>query len=246
MIKELWLVILAIGSATMALSGYWWSVKTLQFNNDPHPSVETRNKELGIILSCLLFFIMGAVLTILPLEQITSSTPTVKKYESDYVLFLDTSVIKNEGDVDSEALNILNMFLESTKANIVIISDNRFNRFTLVIHNIDVIKLICANYGIKGSIIGAIPYTEGKYTKHQEIKLWRDTTRIKINNCVIIDDNIPDEECINRTIKIDGLLTSKHMLNIIKMLETPYDPNIFNMRTQNYDEIFRARKQTSG
>ena len=159
MIKELWLVILAIGSATMALSGYWWSVKTLQFNNDSHPSVETRNKELGIILSCLLFFIMGAVLTILPLEQITSSTPTVKKYESDYVLFLDTSVIKNEGDVDSEALNILNMFLESTKANIVIISDNRFNRFTLVIHNIDVIKLICANYGIKGSIIGAITYT---------------------------------------------------------------------------------------
>lgn len=246
MIKELWLIVLAIGLTIMALSGHWWSVKTLQFNNDPHPSVETKGKESGIIFSCLLFFIVGVVLTISSLGQVTSSATTIKKHKSDYVLFLDTSVIKNEKGVDSEALDILNMFLESTKANIVIISDNRFNKFTLVRYNIEVIKLVCANYGIKGSVIGAIPYTEGKYTKHQEIKLWRNATGIKINNCIIIDKDIPDKACIDRTVKIDGLLTSKHMLDIIKMSETPYDQNIFNMRTQNYGEIFRTKKQPSG
>lgn len=242
---------LITGLVVMLFFGYGWSLETLRAKQGLCTLIKTGNRHSIVIVLYLFGFLIGTallVLTTIPLGNalLTKDTDNKKKVAPSYVLFLDTSVIINEGGkIDLKTLNLLNVFLERTKPKIVIISGNRFNRNTFINHNLDILKLVCANYGIKGDIIGSIPYTKGAYTKHQEIKLWVRSTKTKYDNCVIIDKGTYSSNNIKYTVYVDKLLTSRHLLAVIKVLETVYDPNIFAMRTQNYDDFFKSREQVS-
>lgn len=242
---------LLIGLSLMFFSGHGWSLETLRTKQSLYRLIKTGNKQSIIIALYLFGFLTGLVLVIscnvsLSTTLLNKNSDTKETFPR-YVLFLDTSVIKNEGNkVDKKALLILNAFLERTKAEVVIISNDRFHRNSSINHKIEVLKLICANYGIKGTVIGSIPYTKGVYTRHQEIGLWYRATRIRFDNCAVIDKSPYSLNNIVYTINVDKLLTSKHLLTITKVLKTVHDPKIFNIRTQKYDEFFKSRKQISG
>lgn len=239
---------LITGLVVMLFFGYGWSLETLRAKQGLYTLIKTGNRHSIVIVLHFFGFLIGLALIVLtstPLVDIlvTKNADNNEKSTLNYILFLDTSVIKNEGNkVDKNALLILNVFLERTKPKIVIISGNRFNRNSFINHNLEVLKLLCSNYGIRGDIIGSIPYTKGTYTKHQEIKLWVRSTKTKYDNCAIIDKGTYSPNNIKHTVYIDKLLTSRHLLAVVKVLETVYDPNIFAMRTQNYDEFFKSRK----
>ena len=240
------------GLIVMLFFGYGWSLETLRAKQGLCTLIKTGDRHSIVICLHFFGFLIGSALlglSIIPLGNtlLTKYTDNEKKEAPSYVLFLDTSVIINEGGkIDLKTLNLLNVFLERTKARVVVISNNRFNRNTLINHSLDVLKLLCTNYGIKGNVIGAIPYTRGIYTKHQEIKLWIRSTKTKYGNYVIIDKGTYSPNNIKYTVYVDKLLTSRHLLAVIKVLETVYDPNIFAMRTQNYDEFFKSREQVFG
>lgn len=231
---------LIIGLVVMLFSGYGWSLETLRAKQGLYSLIKTGNKRLVVIVLNFFVFLIGVALVVLPntlLDGIIVPKDN-KKSALNYILFLDTSVIKNEGNkIDKRALLILNVLLERTKAKIVVISNDRFHRNSLVNHKIEVLKLICANYGIKGTVIGAIPYTNGVYTRHQEIKLWIRSTKTKYDNCAIIDKGTNNSNNIMYTINVDKLLTSRHLPYVVKVLEMVHNPNIFAIRTQKYDEF---------
>lgn len=243
---------LVTGLGIMFFFGYGWSLETLRAKQGLYHLIKTGNRHLVVIVLHFLGFLIGLVLVVVPNTSLsdillTKNTDNKKEDTSSYVLFLDTSVIKNEGNkIDKRALLILNGFLERTKAKIVVISNDRFHRSSLINHKIEVLKLICANYGIRGTVIGSIPYTKGVYTRHQEIGLWYKATKIKFDNCAVIDKAPYSFNNIVYTINVDKLLTSRHLLAVVKVFETVHDPKIFNIRTQKYDEFFKSRKQVSG
>ena len=236
----------------MLFFGYGWSLETLRAKHGLYRLIKTGDRHLVVIGMHLLGFLLGVAMIVVcsnPLGNMLFATNTDEKKKEfpSYILFLDTSVIRNKGGkIDLKTLNLLNVFLERTKARVVVISNNRFHRNTFINHNLDVLKLLCANYGIRGDIIGSIPYTKGIYTRHQEIKLWVHSTKIKYDNCAIIDKKPYNVNNIKHTINVDKLLTPTHLLAIVKVLEIKYDPNIFAMRTQKYNEFFKSRKQVSG
>lgn len=231
------------GLTVMAFFGYGWSLETLRAKQGLYTLIKTGNKRSIVIVLHFFGFLIGLALIVLsniPLEAIisTEDIDNKEKHTLNYILFLDTSVIRNEGNkIDKRTLLILNGFLEKTNAKIVVISNDRFHRNSLINHKIEVLKLICANYGIKGTVIGAIPYTKGVYTRHQEIKLWVRSTKTKYDNCAIIDKGTNNSNNIMYTINVDKLLTSRHLLSVVKVLEMVHDPNIFAIRTQKYDEF---------
>ena len=166
---------LITGLVIMLFFGYGWSLETLRAKHSIYRLIKTGDRYSVVRVLQLFGFVIGAALMVLsniPLDDILLTKDTDNKEEgtASYVLFLDTSVIKNERNkVDKRTLIMLNVFLERTKAKIVVISNDRFHRDSLIPHRIEVLKLICANYGIRGTVIGSIPYTKGVYTRHQEI-----------------------------------------------------------------------------
>ena len=243
---------LITGLVIMLFFGYGWSLETLRAKHSIYRLIKTGDRHSVVIVLHFFGFLIGAALMVLsniPLDDILLTKDTDNKEEgtASYVLFLDTSVIKNERNkVDKRTLIMLNVFLERTKAKIVVISNDRFHRDSLIPHRIEVLKLICANYGIRGTVIGSVPYTKGVYTRHQEIGLWYKATKIKFDNCAVIDKSPYSFDNIVYTINVDKLLTSRHLLAVVKVFETEHDPKIFNIRTQKYDEFFKSRKQVSG
>lgn len=242
---------LVLGIAIMFFFGYGWSLETLRAEHSLYRLIKRENSRAMYILLHFFGLLLGLSCVILcstPLYNMLLATDSdKKKIPQNYVVFLDISVIKNENrEVNKKALNVLNVFLEKTKAKIVVISNDRVHKKLLTNYNIDILKLICANYGIRGFVLGSVPYTKGTYTRHQEIKLWCKATKIKFDSCVIIDKFPLSPNDIAYTVNIDKVLTSKHLLTAIEILETKQDPTLFKIRTQKYYDTLKSRKQTSG
>ena len=233
---------LVLGLLVILIFGHRWSRDTLRHKEGFKFLNEKPDRKIVIMVINLAGLMAGILL--LALSTLQPSVEPISVAESkvaSHILFLDISVVKNVSD--PETCKLLNSFLEKTKAKVVVISNERFNRHTLINHDIELIRAICTNRGIKGNIIGSIPYTKGEYTRHQEIKLWVRATKIKFDNCVIIDKGPCNVDKITRTVVVDGVLKSWDLLSAINILETEYNPNIFSMRMQNYDDYLKARKQ---
>lgn len=217
----------------MILFGSDWSINIL------HQSISKENK-LILCIDLIGFLFAATLLCIISNPWFTSNHE--KEPEPVYILFLDSRVIRDENlRINDGALNILNSFLEKTNTKIVITSHARINSTTQINWPIETLRAIYKTWGIKGTIIGSIPYTNHVFTRQQEINLWCNTTKIKYNGCVILDKTSDSINKIACAVKVKNLLNNQHILTIIDKLKIDQNPDMFKERTQTYDELFRAK-----
>lgn len=219
----------------MGLFGNKWTSDTL--------CQATSNGDKYSLYKNLLGFLLGLLLCFTPkLESVFDYKKESVKKLPTYILFLDSRVIRDENlRINDESLAVLNNFLNKTNTKIVITSNGRFNHTTQINWPIETLRAIYKAWGIKGTIIGSIPYTKLTYTRQQEINLWHNIAGVEYDGCVILDETSESTNEMDCTVKIKNLLNNGHILGILNKLEMGYNPAMFKERAQTYDEQFKTR-----
>lgn len=224
-----------VGLLLMGLFGHRWSSAALR------QAVFKDNRYT--LYSSIIIFLLGLALCITSnIESVFSYKKEPVKEPLNYILFLDSRVIRDENlDINDEALNILNNFLEKTNTKIVITSSDRFNFTTQTNWPIETLKALYKARGLKGTVIGATPYIKHASTRQQEINLWHNITKIKYDGCVILDESDSNVNDLKYTVKVKNLLTNQHIISILDKLKMDPNPDIFRERLETYDEQFKTR-----
>ena len=224
-----------IGLFLMGLFGHRWSSAALReavFKDNSHT-----------LYSSIVVFLLSLALCIgSSPESVFSHKKESVKEPPTYILFLDSRVIRDKNlDINDEALNILNTFLEKTDTKIVITSRGRIDPVTQTNWPIETLRTIYKTWGIRGTIIGATPYIKQDSIRQQEINLWYNTTKMKYDGCVILDESDSSVNNLKCTVKVKNLLTNQHIINVLDKLKMDPDPDMFKEKVQTYGEQFKTR-----
>lgn len=224
-----------MGLLLMGLFGHKWSSDVLY--------QATSSNGQYFPYKYLIGFLLGLLLCFLPkLEAAFDHKREPVKKPPTYLLFLDSKVIKDENlRINNKALAILNNFLDKTNAKIIITSDDRINFTTQINWPIGTLKALYKARGIKGTIIGSIPYTKHTLTRQQEINLWYNITKMEYDGCVILDETSDSTNKMGCTVKVKNLLTKQHIVAIMNKLKVAPNPGIFKEKAQTYEEQFKTR-----
>lgn len=235
MLDHIQIFSIMVGLFLMILFGLNWSADILYRITSKKSKFVLYINSIGFLLSLALCIIPNTEFIFKHKKEPVKESPT-------YILFFDSSVIKGTHSyINNKALEILNNFLEKTNTKLIITSDDRIAHTTQTNWPIDALKALYKARGIKGAVIGSIPYTKHVLTRRQEINLWCNTTKIKYDGCVILDETSNSTNKMDCVVKVKNLLTDQHIIIVLNKLEMAPNPDMFKERLQTYEESFKSK-----